>query len=241
MRHRVPKGFARTYVAPKSQQSPRLRLGIALLAAIGAHGAILALALTRSEAPPTPPAKKELPIVVATRPPPPPEPEEPPPPKVHTPSPPAAAQTAKVIARAESAAPADLTDFAIVTGKSETFAGGYSASAGTGKTAVSNPQASAKPEPPSHARSAAPARRDWSCSWPSDAEESDLKEAFVTISVTIDDNGSATQVDISKSPAATFAEAARNCALAERYEVALDRDGHRIAAQTPHFVVHFFR
>jgi protein TonB len=217
---------------------------IAMIAAVGAHGAVLALALTRSEALPPPP-KKELPIVVATRPPPPPapEPEKPPPAKAHAPPPPAAAQTAKVIAQAASDAPADLTDFAIVTGKSETFAGGYSASAGTGKAAVANPQATAKPTPapPSQARAAAPARRDWSCSWPADAEESDLKEAFVTISVTVDENGSAQRVDIVKSPAATFAEAARSCALAERYEAARDSDGRRVAAQTPHFLVHFFR
>jgi protein TonB len=125
----------------------------------------------------------------------------------------------------------------LVTGSSESFAGGYSSAKGTEK----KPVAEAPPPAPSKARAAAPARRDWSCSWPPDAEESDLKDAYVSIAVAVDENGSATQVDILKTPGASFADAAKSCALSERYEVALDKDGHPLASKTPHFVVHFFR
>ncbi len=204
-RYRVTKGFAKGFVAPFEKQSHSSRWLAAGVVALLAHGGVIALAMIEAPVAP-PPVKKELPIVVATRPPPPPPPE-PEKPKIKAPArPPSAAQAAKVITRAEDSGPADLTDFTLVTGSSESFAGGYSSAKGTEE----KPVVQAPPPPPSKARPAAPARRDWSCSWPPDAEDSDLKDAYVSIVVAVDENGAASQVDILKSPGASFADAAKS-------------------------------
>jgi protein TonB len=159
---------------------------------------------------------------------------------------PAAAQAGKVITRAaEPSGPLDLSGFDLVTGKSETFAGGFTASAGTSAKAVLDPRAAADGKgegpPVSLARPAQPGRHDWACSWPEDAQAGDQRDARVSIRVNVSPDGSPEGVDIVNSPAAAFAEAARRCALSEQYKPALDSSGHRTRGVTSLFLVHFLR
>lgn len=265
-KYRVPRGSVRTAEGPYDRilhlsQGVAGRLSAAAVIALGLHVGLVFLAQLIPPAPPLP-VTREIPITVATVQPPPPPPAPPAPPRpsepirhVHARTPlnaprPAAAQAGKVIARApEPSQPLDFTGFDIVTGQSETFAGGFTAAKGKSKTAVGNPNASADGVVGGHgsaghkslARAPAPAREDWACSWPDDQQESDLRDARVSIRVSVDRDGDPQSVQIVKTPGPTFAEAARRCALGESYEGALDDDGHRIAGTTPLFVVHFVR
>lgn len=241
-RYRVPKGFARNFAMLRNSSTAKRRYILAVALALLVHGGVASLAvLLPAKVPIAPSFPKALPIVVATR-------SEPPPPAApvrvkHTERPAAAAQTAKVIARAPDAtATADLTDFAIVTGASETFAGGNSTALGTSAKVVTAALVeSGKGTSPSLERAAMPARRDWNCSWPADAEATDLLEARVSARVAVDQNGSPASVEIVESPALSFATAARRCAMSERYEAGLDRAGRRVASVTSTFFVHFSR
>jgi outer membrane biosynthesis protein TonB len=161
---------------------------------------------------------------------------------------PAAAQAAKVVTVARDPnQPLDFTGFDMVTGESEAFAGGFTATKGKSKTAVAEPSATAEGvgtkvvKGPSQAKPAGPAREDWACAWPEAAQESDLRDVRVSVKVAVDRDGSPQSVQVIASPAPSFGEAARQCAMAEDYRAALDDDGHHIAGSTPLFVVHFVR
>lgn len=258
-RYVVPRGFAGPTGDPYANvldlDRPHGRIAIAVTSALALHIGMVSVAIVapRPLRPP-PPAVKEI-QVMATEPPPPPapilpppEPAAPPPEQARRvpPSPrPAAAQAGKVITRAaEQSAPVDLSSFDLVTGKSETFAGGFTASTGTSAKAVLDPRASAHGEGPpavSLARPAQPGRHDWACSWPEDAQAGDLRDARVTIRVDVSPDGSPEGVEILNSPAPAFAEAARRCALSEQYKPALDASGHRTRGVTSLFLVHFLR
>jgi protein TonB len=258
-RNRVPRGFAGDTGDPYANvldlNRAHGRVAIAVATALTFHIALVSIAVVaprRLEQPPSP--TKEILVVAEVTPPPPPPaapaPEPTPPPtreaRRPTPSPrPAAAQAGKVIARAaEPTEPLDLSGFDLVTGKSETFAGGFTASAGTSQKAVVDPRASAKgvgDGRPSQARPAQPGRHDWACSWPEDAQESDLRDARVSLRVTVGPDGAAESVEVVSSPGPSFGEAARRCALSEPYKPALDASGKRIAGATSLFLVHFLR
>jgi TonB family protein len=137
-----------------------------------------------------------------------------------------------------------LSDFDLVVGEAESYAGGVSAHAGTSPTAVTELTARAASPvrgPPSQARPAVPSRGDWSCAWPEDEQQGDRREARVTIRVEVTPNGRARDVSVLQSPSPGFTEAARQCALREGFTAALDAEGHRVQSQTPAFVVHFVR
>ncbi len=161
---------------------------------------------------------------------------------------PAAAQAGKVVTVARDPnQPLDFTGFDMVTGESEAFAGGFTASKGKSKTAVAEPTATADGvgkrvvKALSQAKPAGPARDDWACAWPEAAQESDLRDVRVSITVRVDRDGAPEAVQVVASPLPMFAEAARQCAMAEEYRAALDDDGHHTAGSTPLFVVHFVR
>jgi protein TonB len=275
----VPKGFAPTAGAPFGRaldiggSRGARRYGLAAVIALLSHGVVAALAVNSNDSfLHQEPEKREVPVVVmqkvepkplpvptpAAIPPPPPEPA---PAKARraapvaqhdsTPPPsPAAAQAGKVItAAADPAAPADFTDFTMVTGEGKSYAGGTTASDGKSTTAVSDPNATGKgvvggtgdKPAPSLARAATPSRREWSCTWPSEEQSGDVSEADVTLRVHVNTEGEPDSIDILNAPKPTFATAAKRCALTERYRPALNEAGQKVTGVTSSFVVHFTR
>jgi outer membrane biosynthesis protein TonB len=233
----------------------RGRRRLAWILAIAAHGVLAVLAFLGDREHRQPVAPRTIPVMVqGIAAPPPPPVETPPPPRpriAHARSspPPAAAQSAKVIASQPSPeTPVDLQNFTMPTGTSDSYAGGFTASAGTSTTAVTSSAAQAHgvvggegSSPGSLARAAAPARSDWSCAWPDEEQSSDLLDARVRLQVHVDRDGHAESVDVSSSPTPAFAEAARLCAKGELFRSARDDAGHNIASVTSAFVVHFVR
>lgn len=192
--------------------------------------------------------------VITTAPVPPPKPllqpavDEPAPPpraRVHRAAP-AAAQASQVLTQRPDSAPADFSAFVIATGHGDTYAGGYTAGKGTSREAISAPSATAAGRAPpraapSQARAAEPIRRDWTCAWPDEAQESDLHETRVAVRVQVSPDGEASAAEVEGQTLPGFAEAARRCALGEQYRPALDAAGRRVAGQTTLLVVHFVR
>lgn len=170
-------------------------------------------------------------------------------------TPPSPAQAGRVVTQApEPSGPADLTDFDLVVGQGVTYAGGYSSASGTSRQAVEDvipknegvadapPPSPPPPSTPDLSRPALPLDRDWACAWPDEAQETDLRDARVTIRVTVDKDGSPSHVDVlGGTSGGGFAEAARHCAERERYRVALDTSGRPVTGTTNLFNVHFLR
>src|SRR6266850_2370135 len=228
----------------------------ALLAALAAHAVLGATAGLRhgTAAHPAPPPARPTIAATLLRAPPPPSPPAPPPvrppaaarPPRPSRTPPAPAQAGRVIAQAPApAGPMDLTGFDLVVGQGESYAGGYSASEGTSRNAVTDPNAKVGGVPDAPAsdlsRPASPLRREWSCPWPEEAQNSDIREARVTIRVSVTRDGSASEVEILGAPSGGFTDAARRCAEGEKYRSALDVSGRPIAGATNLINVLFHR
>jgi hypothetical protein len=141
--------------------------------------------------------------------------------------------------------PADLTGFDLVVGQGESYAGGYSSAKGTSQNAVADPSArigGVPDAPPSDlSRSATPLRSDWSCPWPEEAQDSEIRDARVTIRVSVNRDGTASKVEVLSAPPGGFGAAARRCAEGERYRAALDATGKAVAGDTHLVNVHFQR
>jgi hypothetical protein len=153
-----------------------------------------------------------------------------------------------VIAQAPSpSGPADLTGFDLVVGQGESYAGGYSSAQGTSRNAVADPSATVGgvPDAPARAadlsRPASPLRHDWACSWPDEAQDSDLRDAVATIRVSVGNDGAPAKIEVLSAPPGGFAEAVRRCAEGAEYTTALDPNGRPIAGATNLFNVHFMR
>jgi periplasmic protein TonB len=212
--------------------------------------------LLKTEPPPPPPVE----------PPPPPkeEPKEPAPvlPKEATKlnePPPAAAAAAKASAVLTQAPdpnePVDLTN-AFVTGNADTYAGGVTQATGTSNTAVYGARTVAPggapggtgtvPGPagngPDRSRAASLAgSKDWKCDFPPEADVDQIDQAFVVVQVMTRADGQPDRVSILSDPGHGFARAARICAMKERYDPALDREGHAIAGSTKSIRIRFER
>jgi periplasmic protein TonB len=199
-------------------------------------------------------------------PPPPPEPEpkeEPkaaPAPKemkLNEPPPPAAAaaQAASVLTQAPNPdEPVDLTN-TFVTGNADTYAGGVTQSTGTSDRAVrainvapggSNGSTGKGAGPagngPDRSRSASlSGSKDWKCDFPPEADIDQIDQAFVIVQVATRADGNPDRVNILQDPGHGFARAARQCAMKEHYDPALDREGNPIAGSTKSIRIRFER
>jgi len=169
---------------------------------------------------------------------------------------PAPAQAGKTLTAPEDDAAA-MADFTLVQGSGQTYAGGTTTTLGTSTTAVrgaasdrpalaSGRAAETRPAPPvatgpDRSRGAAPAVADWNCSrlFPSDPDAGD--QAIVLIAVTVMPNGSAKAVTVLRDPGHGFGAAARTCAMGQRFQAALDREGNPVQATTPPITVRFTR
>jgi protein TonB len=162
---------------------------------------------------------------------PPPEPEEPP--KAAEP-PPAAAQASAALTANDEASdtPADT----LVTGDGAHYAGGTTERGGTSTTAVQAPNAraagvangsgDAPVDRSQHPRLAA--GTDWSCPFPSEAEEDGIDRATVGLEVEISETGHVLGVAVHNDPGSGFGREARTCALKKRWLPALDKSGQPI-------------
>jgi protein TonB len=169
-------------------------------------------------------------------------------------APPAAAQAGRTLTAPDTpGAPAALADFTMVQGSGDTYAGGTTTALGTSAVAVRGP-ASDKPAAapraaaaaatvsgPDLSRGATPAASDWNCSrlFPNDPDAGD--QAVVLIAVTVLETGAPRSAAVLRDPGHGFGAAAKACAMGQRFQPALDRNGSPIAATTPPIAVRFTR
>ena len=248
LRYRVPHAAVGASGGPYAiaerigRYSASWRWPAALSATAAAHALLALLAYLGDRehrlAPPKPQQVVTLERLSAEPPPPLPEPEpERPPPRPA----PTAARAGKVVAATpEPGAPVDMTSFTMPVGTSDSYAGGFTAPGGSSAAAVPEPPPRARAGP-SKARSAGPARRDWTCPWPEEEQSGDLHDVSVKLRVDVGADGRARTVDVLEGPRESFSQAARACALAEQFRPPLDDAGRPIAGLTPPFSVHFVR
>jgi hypothetical protein len=230
------------------------RFPAALLFALGLHAALGGAASRQHEAPPQP-GPAVHPQIQATLQAPAVKPPAAEPPRPRIPAartehlsraPPAPAQAGRVIAQARADnSPADLTGFDLVVGQGTTYAGGLSSAKGTSSKAVEGQSAKiggvSNGAAQDLSRPAGLLRRDWSgCPWPDAAQDSDLREAAVTVRVTVGKDGSLQSVETLNVPPGGFAESTRVCLSREPFRPALDQNGAAIP-DTHLLVVHFVR
>ncbi|HEY5956668.1 MAG TPA: hypothetical protein VIV60_08950 [Polyangiaceae bacterium] len=166
---------------------------------------------------------------------------------------PSAAQAGKTLMAPDTNNDGAIADFTMVQGTGDAYAGGTTSSIGTSRKAVEG-RASDKPiegkrsavdvpalAGPDRSRSATPVSPAWDCSrlYPGDADAGDY--ATVLIAVSVGPEGSPKRVAMLKDPGHGFGQAAIQCAMSQRFNVALDRQGNAIAATTPPIVVRFSR
>jgi protein TonB len=149
--------------------------------------------------------------------------------------------------------PVDLTGNTIVQGNAEAYAGGFTASNGTNTHAARvTPAATgvvggtgpvaAPVQGPDRSRTASLAGgREWSCPFPQEADISQIDDARVELQVDVRADGTAAAVRVIADPGNGFGREAKRCALATRFQTALDHDGNSIAGATKAFWVHFQR
>jgi outer membrane biosynthesis protein TonB len=219
-----------------------------LSATLGVHAALTGLAIVGDQEHRAPPVRETAQVTLERLPPPAPDSKPP----IHPLQsrrlpPPAAARAGRAVTVApDPSQPLDLTRFEMPVGKSESYAGGFTASSGTSTAAVNDPRARAHgvaggQGEGSRARLPAPIRRDWACAWPAEEATSDLHDARVTIRVAVGVDGRADRVEVLDSPTPQFAAAARSCARAESFRTARDDAGREVVDTTAPFVVHFLR
>ena len=200
---------------------------------------------------PEPEAKEPEPVKPAA-----PAPKAAPAPRDNQP-PPAPAQAGKIITQEpDPEAPVDLTGEGFVTGTAETYAGGVSANTGTSKTAVRNLGAAVGGTPggtgAGHgtgngtgsdlSRPASLAgSSNWSCPFPPEADAEQIDFQRVQIAVTVRADGTAQDVKVIGDPGHGFGRAARQCALRQRYNPPLDRQGNPVTGTMPPIFVRFNR
>jgi protein TonB len=168
----------------------------------------------------------------------------------------AAAQAGAVLTQApDPNEPVDLTN-AFVNGQSDTYAGGVTQSTGTSGVAVYAQRVGPGGTPSKGAGrtdgpvSGAPDRsrpaslagsKDWKCDFPPEADIDQIDEAFVVVQVATRADGSPERVNVISDPGHGFGRAARLCAMKERYDPALDRDGNAVAGGTKSIRIRFER
>lgn len=202
---------------------------------------------------PPPPPEPEPPPPEPEPPPPEPVKAPPPPPAVKVPAaapapepPPPAAQAGKVIAaEPDPNEVLDLTGNTIVTGSGDRYVGGVSASAGTGQKPIRNQGAAVNGVEGGRGTTPAPAYQGvdlsrpakWvggrlqNCGFPPEADVAQINYMKVGIVVNVDATGKPVSVSsVGGDPGYGFFERARRCAMADKFEPALDKAGKPMAA-----------
>ncbi len=226
---------------------------ITLILALNAHATAPMVApqeidVLRDEPPPPPPLSAEA---KEDAPPPPPPHAAP-----HEAPPPPPAQAGKVLTQEpDPNEPVDLTGNTIVSGNADSYAGGATASNGTGTMAVHGPTSpsgtpgvtgapQAAPQPAGPDRTRGPSLAggaEWSnCPFPPEADTAQIDEAFVTIEIDVRADGTPANARVLRDPGNGFGREAVRFAMTQRYDSALDRTGNRIPGNLK-VRVHFSR
>jgi periplasmic protein TonB len=165
----------------------------------------------------------------------------------------AAAQAAKTLTAPDNDGSSQLADFTMVQGEGSSYVGGTTSSRGTSRVAVNAPAVDGlRPAPgptvapraeigPDRSRSAMPAVAAWDCSrlFPADADAGDFATVLIAVAVGVD--GLPKRVAMLRDPGHGFGSAAVQCAMSQRYHVALDKSGAPVQATTPPIIVRFSR
>ena len=228
---------------------------VALLLGLSASARAMTELLALRDVPAQPSAPQEIEIMRDEAPPPPPapapEPEaktEPPPvarPTPHeAPPPPAPAQAGKVLTQEpDPNEPVDLTGNTIISGNSDSFAGGVTAANGTSKSAVraitsptgvpggtGAPQAPPPPGPDRSRPASFVNAGEWlNAPFPPEADSAQVDDAYVTIRVNVQPDGRAGSVVVVADPGNGFGREAVRQALRMKYNPAFDHEGRPIA------------
>lgn len=248
----VAVAFAHTESAPKRPSKPLVVFEHVIELPPDPPAPIPPPATPEAPPPPAPPPPKAEPVRVkpkaqpvaeaAPTPAPPPAatpPVEPPP----VPSePPPAAQAGQVVAAAENAQP-NAQSFQIATGAGQGYAGGTTSSHGTGREANHTGQVGdGRGQGLGRARGALLRTKNPPCGWPTEAEELDLEEAFVTLQASVGSDGAVVDVKVLADPGYGFGKRAAACARSKmKFEPALDDAGRPIASVTGPVRVRFVR
>jgi protein TonB len=159
-----------------------------------------------------------------------------------------AAQAATVLAQApESSTPVDLTADAVVTGSGTTYAGGATASTGTGTSPVQQgPAAPGSRQPTSsvaldHSSSVSLPTESWSCPWPRDADAEQIDQQTVILRVVVTSTGDPESATVLSDPGHGFGPAALACAMRTHFAPARDAKGNPRRATSPPIRVRFTR
>ena len=171
-----------------------------------------------------------------------------------TPLPATAAQAGRTLTAPDNAARSDITDFSLVQGEGATYAGGTTASNGLSRSAVQGTVAavptafglstaarsSSVPSTEDRAKSPQPLNGNWDCShlYPAGAAPD---FAVVRVVATVDISGRVVSVSILSDPGNGFGEAAKRCALSQRFSPGLDHDGRPTLKSTAPIRVRFSR
>jgi protein TonB len=167
--------------------------------------------------------------------------------------PPAAAQAADVLNSGDEQPGEDLSSWTMVHKEgSKVTGGGYTSGDGTAQNAVKDPRASSKGKEGgrgsgtgevkstsgspavNRSRPAMPLSRNLSdCPFPPQADMAQVDRAVVDVTVTVDPSGRPTGASVAGDPGYGFGSQAKRCALAMRYEPALNPAGDPIAGTTP--------
>lgn len=184
------------------------------------------------------------------------EPDAPPPERAPTPrqrvtpAAPAAARAARVLTAPPSPdEPLDLTGNTFVQGNADTYAGGVTARAGTSSTAVRDLGARSdgvvggrgKGPGVDLSRAARPMDDEWNCPFPPEADVEQINFKRVQVVVKVGTTGKALDVTVVADPGYGFGTAAKRCAMRQRYEPALGRDGKPVVGAARSFFVRFSR
>jgi protein TonB len=152
------------------------------------------------------------------------------------------------VALAESAgAPLDFTGFDVPVGRSERYAGGVTASAGTSAQAVhasrvdrSAPRGRSQGGP-SRARPVGQPAREWNCPWPHEADALSVDEQTVVIRTVVRADGTVASAELLSDPGYGFGQMSLACVRKQRFVPAADEEGRPITATSPPIRVRFTR
>jgi outer membrane biosynthesis protein TonB len=153
--------------------------------------------------------------------------------------PPPAAQAGQVVAADSNSA----STFNIATGAGTGYAGGTTSASGTGTKANHTGQVGVGDgNGLSHARPPQLHSRNWPCGWPSEAEDLDIEETYVTVRASISAAGDVTDVEVLSDPGHGFGKRASLCARSRvTFDPALDAAGNKVAGKTPPLRIKFVR
>jgi protein TonB len=168
--------------------------------------------------------------------------------------PPAPAQAGKILTQEpDPNEPVDLTGQGFVTGNAESYAGGVTANTGTSAKAVRDLNANVggvpggtgtKPVVSGPDLSRLPGvvgSSQWDCPFPAEADAEDINYQRVKVLIVVRADGTAQDVKVIGDPGNGFGREARKCALARRYEPALNREGQPTAGTIPQINITFQR